>query len=110
MNPLLLDLARANLDAMSLSEYPAIREAAARALANLPQENMGCSAGCSATAVSGGAETAQAAVRPAVTISLADYVDRHDQIPVDPDAMPNPCDRDAYLKWYYARPGGYSGD
>lgn len=26
------------------------------------------------------------------------------------DGMPNPCDREAYLRWYYDRPGGYSGD
>ena len=103
------------LGAMTESPYANIRVAAARARSQLnalpAAEGPGVPDGCAEHApADGGAETAQAAVRPAVTISLADYVNRHDQIPVDPNEMPNPCDKDAYLKWYYARPGGYSGD
>jgi hypothetical protein len=49
-------------------------------------------------------------VGPNVTLSLAEYVERHDRLPVAFEEMPDPNDKDAYLRWYYARPGGYSGD
>jgi hypothetical protein len=81
MNDLASALFHASLDSMLCSEYPAIREAAERALNTLPATEAhgvredGAEQHRSATV--GGAQAL-----PTETLSLADYVDRHDQIPV----------------------------